>query len=536
MAESSVASPPAETSPADPSPRRRLAIAAIFLLALLPLAATPVLPTIDYYNHLGRYYALAHLGADPFLAQNYAARWGLLPNIGLDVIGTGLMAVAPPLLCAKLLIAGVFAIQFFGLIYFNRQLTGRASVLVALLAVPLLYSFIFTWGFANFLLGLGLVLWGAGWWLAMRHRPLLAIPVACLLAMLIFLTHGVAFALYGLLLGGLELGFFFADPNRSVAGLARSMAALAVQAAAPVVLFLLSPTSKASEGFTNADEAIGRLSHNGQLGERLRELASYRLTTILRVSDGPSFALDVVTNLLLVALVVLLAIRGRVTIARTAWPALALGVLLVALAPPALFGVGYVSDRMPLFLAFVLAAALVVAPSRTRLDLGVTALVGVVVAVKLVALAGGWRAYGDDFDHFRAASRSIPTRSVVGFVNLANGQRLDPNPRCEMYGPLLIPLGGDATPVFALGSAQPIALIGRLSAANKAAASPASPDGPKGLARAQDRFSEMIRDGRFDYVLVCDSSLPAARRDAILVARSGRFAVYRPVRPAAPGG
>ena len=47
--------------------------------------------------------------------------------------------------------------------------------------VPLLYSYIFIWGFANFLLGLGLTFWAAGWW----RRLLIGLPVAYLLAMVI---------------------------------------------------------------------------------------------------------------------------------------------------------------------------------------------------------------------------------------------------------------------------------------------------------------------------------------------------------------
>ena len=54
----------------------------LFFLALVPLLATPVLPLIDFYNHLARFYVLAHVGSDPLLAANYRAHWSLVPISG----------------------------------------------------------------------------------------------------------------------------------------------------------------------------------------------------------------------------------------------------------------------------------------------------------------------------------------------------------------------------------------------------------------------------------------------------------------------
>ncbi|MBC7507059.1 MAG: hypothetical protein H7267_15285 [Sandarakinorhabdus sp.] len=124
------------------------------------------------------------------------------------MIITALMKLVPPRLIAHITVILIFAVQYGGILYSNRILTGRTSVVTALLAVPLLYSFILNWGFANFLLGLGLLFWGAGWWLQERHRLAVALPVAIALATLIFLVHGLAFALYGILLGSLEIGIF----------------------------------------------------------------------------------------------------------------------------------------------------------------------------------------------------------------------------------------------------------------------------------------------------------------------------------------
>src|SRR3546814_18500701 len=57
------------------------------VLLMIPLLATPVLPLIDFYNHIARYYVLSHLD-EARLAANYASAWALLPNLGLDALAT----------------------------------------------------------------------------------------------------------------------------------------------------------------------------------------------------------------------------------------------------------------------------------------------------------------------------------------------------------------------------------------------------------------------------------------------------------------
>lgn len=508
------------------SPDRGLSIGAlvvIFLVSATPLLIAPIVPTIDYYSHVARYHVLAHPDYNSIISENFAVRWGILPNIGLDVLGTAISKVIPALYVAKIIVLVIFATQFFGAIYFNKAVTGRTNIITALAAAILLYSFIFTWGFANFLLGLGLVFWAAGWWLRHRERPKVALPVALLAAVAIFLTHGVAFALYGLLLGGIEIGLFLASSDRSIRSLARSMALLAVQAVVPAVLFLLSPTAKASDGVSNAGAAATRLARDGRLFDRLAELAGYRLTTIARVAEGPSFWFDAVTNLACAGIIAALLASGKIRVARPAWPALAIGVALVLVVPPAMFGVGYVSDRMPLFLAFLFVGALW-APNGLNLRAPLALGLAGIAAVKLVAVAATWIPYREDFASFTEVSRAISRPSVVGFVDLENDKRTDPGARCEMYGPLLVPLG-HASPIFAIGTAQPLEIIGRLQFANSS-----RPDVQlePGVGRALQRLKVMARDNRFDYTLVCGADrLPAGLPNTTTVARHGRFILLR---------
>lgn len=504
-----------------------LILFAIFVIAILPLLTAPVLPLIDFYNHIARYHVLSHLDAEPFLQQNYQANWLILPNIGIDAIVVGLSRLLPGGFGPHATIIMIFSVQYWGLLCFHRALTGQTSPLVALLIVPLLYSFIFNWGFANFLLGLGLVFWAAAWWLTQRHRLAVALPVACLLATLIFIVHGLAFALYGVLVAALEFGIWWQAKPRRLAGLVNRLAPLLVQAVVPVMLFLSAPTSRTPEGLTNADESVVRLARAGTLGERLWELVQYRLVTIVRVAEGPSLAFDLIAMTLTIALLVLLARRQRLGIAPQALPALLAFALLVIIVPPAMFSVGYVADRMPLALAMLLVGALVVTPRHDRLERNVTAALAALVAVRLAGIAIAWQGYAADQRDFRAVAQSLPRDALIESIVVNGGNRLDSRRRCAMFGPQLIVDYGAAGRVFANSAMQPLVITGPLATAIEKAHRPRAFE----LAPAERLTALMAAAARggFGWVLLCDAVdagkvLPPG---ASIAANRGRFTLVR---------
>ncbi|KAB7645512.1 hypothetical protein [Polymorphobacter fuscus] len=505
----------------------RLLIAGIFVLALIPLFATPVLPFIDFYNHIARYYVLANIDHDVLLQQNYRANWSILPNIGLDVIVTALTRLLPEAAVPRTTVILIFAVQYAGLLYFNRALTGRASVITALLAVPLLYSFILNWGFANFLLGIGLAFGAAGWWVSQRDRLVVAVPVACVLAAVIFFVHGLAFALYGVLAGMLEIGRWWQSPQRRLPPLITGLVALAVQAVVPAMLFLMAKTSQNSQGLTNADEALTRLANNGRLAARLWALLEYRLTTIVRVAEGPSLAFDIAALVAMTVLLALLILRKRLRIAPVAVPAVLVFALLVIVVPPALFGVGYVADRMPLVLAMLLVGALDLKRQFDRFEtLVFTAMAGL-VALRLAGIALAWSAYAQDKRDFDSVAAALPAGALIENI-VVGGDRLDySRRRCTMFGPLLITDHSGVGRLFANEDQQPLVITGPLQRAI------ASFDRPsRGHDKSMGFFDKVVAataQGDFPWGLVCDADrlTKALPPSAKVVARNGRFSLIR---------
>lgn len=495
----------------------------ILALGLLPLIVTPVLPLIDFYNHVARFQVLATLADNPLFAANYAPAWAVLPNIGLDVIAVAALQFMPLSVLPHLLTVLILAVLFAGILALNRAITGQVRWPALLLALPLLYSWIFNWGFANFLLGLGLALLTAAWWLKQRDRPVRRVGFALLLALAIFFCHALAFGLFGILIASLELGHWWLQRPRRFAALVSALGQCALLAVVPAILFLQSRTATAAGGVSNVDESLARLRARGLVMNRLAELAVQRVETSIRVAEGPSYPADALWLLLLLALLGLAFRRRALQLAPlVAVPALA-GLVLVLLMPPALFGSGYVSDRMPLFLALVLVAGIMPGPGRLALLLpGLATL----VAARLLMLAVQWHGTAADLADFDAVAAALPPGQVVAGLPVRATPHEDMPNRCEMYPPLLLVRHGHATPLFAIRTAQPLELRGRLGAARDELA--LRPPAPQSRERPELVVAAYVRAG-YSYVLLCqvaaDRPLPATPYP--VVAQAGRFRLLR---------
>lgn len=533
-------SPPIGTETAEPAAPRVPAAAsvlvpAMLIVALVPLLAAPVLPMIDFYNHIMRYVVLSQLPGDAALAAHYAANWALLPNIGLDVIAVFLLRVVPQSWLPHVLVVLILATQFGGVLAFNRALVGTVQWLPALLLLPLLYSWVLNWGFTNFLFGLGLAFAAAAHWHASRHLKARRMAVALAAAVLVYLVHGLAFALYGLLIAALETGIWVHQrrqhPNQRVpvAALLRSLSACAVQAIVPALLFVSSRTVQYSQEELGGDSSVLQLWQNGTLLQRLTDLLTWRVQTIVRVAEGPGYGADTVwLGALMLALGLLWRAR-LISLEPRARLAIALGVVLVLLCPPALFGVGSVSDRMPLFLALLLVGSVRQAPGLSLRHPAAIAVAGL-VAVRLVAIGILWNGTGDDLADLDRVARQLPPMQLVGAAT-AGGRRHDTVPRrCDFYPHVMALRHQQIVAMFAYRSAQPLTLTGRLAAADRQAAAlfRSAAGGDQALHSAPVRQVDLLAAAGFDVVLLCraaaDRPWPMVNRP--LLAESGRFRIY----------
>lgn len=505
----------------------RIVVIGMFAVAMLPMLATPVLPLIDFYNHLARFFVLSHVGASPMLQSYYQSHWTLLPDIGVDVLGTPVLAFVPPMIAGHLIVIAILAVIYSGALYFQRAVTGQSSILVALLLLPLLYSYILNWGFANFLLGLGFAFWAAGWWFRNRPRPSLAVPVSCVVSILIFLTHGLAFALYGIMVASLEVGRFIKAPKHPPMDLVKSLCLTAIQALIPLAFLVYWLVANAKTGHVTPPPMLPQGLIGFPPGVTGRILK--RLVPILRVEEGPSYLFDIVTLTVQALAVLFLIVIRRVKISALAWPLLVAAALTVGIGAPTIFGVSYITDRMPLFALLCFITMLTVKPGpwgfAGKAAFGVIA---AVVTIRLIAVAMSWHSYGADYRAFQTLAKDIPPGSLTLGVGVGAAFHATNVPRCEMFGPLLVATHGQAGPLFADPKQQPLALAGRL----KNAVETLHERHP--LERPSD-YNLYMKDAvvaGFDYLLVCNAQhLKQPFPDnTTVMAQAGHFALLKAAR------
>lgn len=146
------------------------------MVSLTPLFFNNLPPLLDYPNHLARAVALAASGTNDPAAQIYAARWGIIPNLGSDVILQPLLWFLPPLVAGRIFLAIVIATVIVGIVLFARAAFGVWTIWSIIGAPVAAYSGLFLMGFLNFCLASGLALGVAALWMSQREiRPQVAI-------------------------------------------------------------------------------------------------------------------------------------------------------------------------------------------------------------------------------------------------------------------------------------------------------------------------------------------------------------------------
>src|SRR5438105_2013607 len=176
----------------------------ITAVAILPVFLVEIPAMVDYPNHLARMYLLVASGA-PSENPYYAVTWKLYPNLATDIIVPAIARFidvpaatkAFLVLSQSLVVSGAIALEIA--VKRRHEFAGFAAALS-------LYSVPFAWGFLNFEFGMGLALWGIASWVALENRSsYMRFAAHCLFVFCTFISHLVAFGLYGLTIGLCEL-------------------------------------------------------------------------------------------------------------------------------------------------------------------------------------------------------------------------------------------------------------------------------------------------------------------------------------------
>jgi hypothetical protein len=358
-----------------------LVLLCLTLLAPLTLADVP--PLLDYPNHLARLFVLAFVEHDPVLARFYQPRWGIIPNLALDLTVPPLLRIFPVHLVGRVVVGLTLLLPVAGAVAYHRALTGRLSYW-PLASVLFAYNAAMLRGFLNFVASVGLaLLLGAAWVAWRERRPALAVTTVALGAVALFFCHLTGLLFLAILIGGHELASLRGAPLR-IGWTVRRIAVVIAVFAAPVVLYAVSDL----QGMEGAAEFR---SPAGKVHAALMPVMNY------------FWPLDLATAVLCVVVpCICLARRWCVAPLQAALAIISLLVLFIAL-PTAFKGTYDLDTRFIVMAAAMAPAALVpiALPRRAAWAIGAGFLL--LFSARMTVLITVW----DDWRGYLAAFRSV---------------------------------------------------------------------------------------------------------------------------------
>ncbi len=182
-----------------------LVYAALAALLAVPVLVAAVPLGVDDLNHLARIHIRAHIGTDPDLAQLFEVRADVIPYLGMDLLLTPLARVLPTMVVGRLYLVALVWGLVGAVAVLQRVFTARVGFAPAATGL-IAYNGLIAWGFLNYMLGLILALLVFAAWHSHRAQPwLIRLAVFTVAATAVYLTHLLAFVLYGVLVGCYEL-------------------------------------------------------------------------------------------------------------------------------------------------------------------------------------------------------------------------------------------------------------------------------------------------------------------------------------------
>ena len=175
-------------------------VAAMILIAFVPLLYPPVPPLVDLFGHMARYRVELDLASSPDLQRFFGFEWKMIGNLGVDLLIIPLSKIFGLELAVKLVVMTIPPLTVAGFLWVAREVHNRLPPTV-LFALPFAFGHPFQFGFANYSLAMAFAFLCFGLWLRLGRkgkiglRALLFVPIS----FVIFITHTFGWGTLGLL-------------------------------------------------------------------------------------------------------------------------------------------------------------------------------------------------------------------------------------------------------------------------------------------------------------------------------------------------
>jgi len=489
------------------------ALLCVWLATALPIAIADLPPLVDYPAHLARVHILAHWGQLAGYEKFYRPAWGILPNLGLDLICVPVATILPTEVTMRLFCALVAGVLIWGGALLNRAVSGRWTVW-SLAPALLVYNYIQAFGFLNYLLGIGVGLFALALHIHGRRQPLAKRVVREFVFMLaLFISHFVALAVYLVAAAAFDALSTIAE-RRGWKELALDYAVLAGVSSVAAVLLLFSPTG----------EKMSTLDFSG---------VGWKLTKLAEVFQTGQGVWDVVFAIAFVAALALLIARRYLRVEWVMAGVAAVLFVLFAITPYRINAASNLDTRLPIVVLYAGIAALVPGDSRGRLVLG-TFLALFVFRVSTTTVH--YQRSSAELAHIKADLSAIPADSLLFTTHQSSAPVSSPDdwhpPRAHAADLLLLSQPLFSATFFTNPTQQPLVrspLFQNLSVPPEIGdASRTELDG-----YADRMIARLSQAGRSEptYVYLMKGTAAPARtpRFEVIVDRP-RYAVYRLVR------
>ncbi len=389
-----------------------IAYFALAVLLAIPLLLVEVPLASDTLNHLARIHVRAHLADDPDLARFFEIRDYLVPYMGLDWLLTPLARVMPTLVAGRVGIVLLLWGTVGAVMLLQRAFTGRIGFEPLLMGL-VSYNALLAWGFLNYILGVIGALLGLAAWRAMRDRPwLLRFVMFTAVATAMYFVHLLALALYGAMLGAYEV---FGRP-RAWRTPVRDWVLLAAQFLPAALLWKRL-----------AMLPLGGAPVAPEWSVWLKILGIQSPFLFAGAMGGASVGLAVFIGC--ASLLIYLTVTGVLRWNREL-TASAAGLMIINLAvPTSIDGVLLGDMRLPAVAAYMVIAAVSVAPGAGRRLLPLGALLVAAVLMQVGSAAVAMRACDGQYGEFRAALQDIPRGAILVSAQEENAPA--PGVRCS---------------------------------------------------------------------------------------------------------
>lgn len=376
----------------------RWTVLALVLAAAIPLLWPDVPPIVDLPGHMGRYRVQLDLASSPELQQYYLFHWALIGNLGVDLIVQALGPVFGIEPVVKMVAVCIPMLTVAGLLWVAREVHGRVPP-TALFALPFAFNYPFLFGFINFALAMALALLAFALWLRLGRqkrwglRIALFIPISCV----IWICHAFGWGTLCLLAFSAELVRRYDQSGRLILSAWRTgLHCLAL--ALPFALMLL-----------------WRSNAGGQTFDWFNWTA--KIMWLQRALMDRWEWFDIVSLLLIIALLVWVLLSKRLTFSRNLGASALFMLAVYLILPRVVFGSAYADMRMAPYIFMVAIIAIRVPEGHLKLSRALAIAGLAFFGVRIAANTVSQYLFDARYDRELAALDHIPVGApVVSFV------------------------------------------------------------------------------------------------------------------------